>query len=185
MSKLKPCPFCGGKVTLEKYTNPVSYTDSEGKTFWRDEPDGWMIECKNHGWSDDAKGVDVAGDVALYSWGTSEENKRALIEAWNTRAESEQDKCNRERLVQIGEAVVKKEPIHFLTGETYVPERTCKMVPFVEEDDAIFIVNCSECGDAIFARGGEHNCNYCPNCGAEVIGSSKYEQGASSAKVVE
>ena len=48
-------------------------------------------------------------------------------------------------------------------------ERTCKMIPFVEEDDSVFIVNCSECGDAIFARGGEHYCNYCPNCGAKVV----------------
>ena len=48
-------------------------------------------------------------------------------------------------------------------------ERTCKMIPFVEEDGSVFIVNCSECGDAIFARGGEHYCNYCPNCGAKVV----------------
>ena len=48
-------------------------------------------------------------------------------------------------------------------------ERTCKMIPFVEEDDSVFIVNCSECGDAIFARGGEHYCNFCPNCGAKVV----------------
>lgn len=47
-------------------------------------------------------------------------------------------------------------------------ERTCKMIPFVEEDGSVFIVNCSECGDAIFARGGEHYCNFCPNCGAKV-----------------
>ena len=49
------------------------------------------------------------------------------------------------------------------------PERTCKMIPFVEEDDSVFIVNCSECGDAIFARGGEHYCNFCPSCGAKVV----------------
>ena len=49
------------------------------------------------------------------------------------------------------------------------PERTCKMIPFVEEDDSVFIVNCSECGDAIFARGGEHYCNFCPSCGANVV----------------
>ena len=48
-------------------------------------------------------------------------------------------------------------------------ELTCKMIPFVEEDDSVFIVNCSECGDAIFARGGEHYCNFCPNCGAKVV----------------
>ena len=48
-------------------------------------------------------------------------------------------------------------------------ERTCKMIPFVEEDGSVFIVNCSECGDAIFARGGEHYCNFCPNCGAKVV----------------
>lgn len=49
------------------------------------------------------------------------------------------------------------------------PERTCKMIPFAEEDGSIFIVNCSECGDAIFARGGKHDCNYCPSCGAKVV----------------
>lgn len=49
-------------------------------------------------------------------------------------------------------------------------ELTCKMIPFVEEDGSVFIVNCSECGDAIFARGGEHYCNFCPNCGAKVVG---------------
>lgn len=49
------------------------------------------------------------------------------------------------------------------------PELTCKMIPFVEEDGSIFIVNCSECGEAIFARGGKHDCNYCPSCGAKVI----------------
>ena len=48
-------------------------------------------------------------------------------------------------------------------------ELTCKMIPFVEEDDSVFIVNCSECRDAIFARGGEHYCNFCPNCGAKVV----------------
>ena len=48
-------------------------------------------------------------------------------------------------------------------------ERTCKMIPFVEEDGSVFIVNCSECGDAIFARGGEHYCNFCPSCGAKVV----------------
>lgn len=87
--ELLPCPFCGGEVTLEKYTNPTYYTDSEGNTFWRDEPDGFKIECKNHGWSKDAKGVDVAADVALYSWGTSEENKRMIIQAWNNRSEGD------------------------------------------------------------------------------------------------
>ena len=52
-------------------------------------------------------------------------------------------------------------------------ERTCKMIPFVEEDGSVFIVNCSECGDAIFARGGEHYCNFCPNCGAKVIANEQ------------
>lgn len=47
--------------------------------------------------------------------------------------------------------------------------RTCDMVPHVEDDDSIWVVNCSECGDAIFARGGDHRCNYCPNCGARVV----------------
>lgn len=66
-----------------------------------------------------------------------------FIKAWNTRAESEQDKCNRERLVQIGEAVVKKEPIHFLTGETYVLERTCKGCVYEDSPDPYPCCCCS------------------------------------------
>lgn len=49
------------------------------------------------------------------------------------------------------------------------PERTCKMIPLVEKDDSIFFVKCSECREVLFARGGKHNCNYCPNCGAKVV----------------
>ncbi len=85
MSELKPCPFCGGKVSIETYENPMPYTNDTGKTLWRDEPEGYVIECKNHKWSNSKH--PLAGDLALYSWDTSEESKSALIEAWNTRAE--------------------------------------------------------------------------------------------------
>ena len=85
MSELNPCPFCGGEVSIEIYENPMPYTNDTGKTLWRDEPEGYVIECKNHKWSNSKH--PLAGDLALYSWDTSEESKSALIEAWNTRAE--------------------------------------------------------------------------------------------------
>lgn len=85
MSELNPCPFCGGEVSIETYENPMPYTNDTGKTLWRDEPEGYVIECKNHKWSNSKH--PLAGDLALYSWDTSEESKSALIEAWNTRAE--------------------------------------------------------------------------------------------------
>lgn len=85
MSELKPCPFCDGEVSIETYENPMPYTNDTGKTLWRDEPEGYVIECKNHKWSNSKH--PLAGDLALYSWDTSEESKSALIEAWNTRAE--------------------------------------------------------------------------------------------------
>ena len=85
MSELRECPFCGGEVSIETYENPMPYTNDTGKTLWRDEPEGYVIECKNHKWSNSKH--PLAGDLALYSWDTSEESKSALIEAWNTRAE--------------------------------------------------------------------------------------------------
>lgn len=83
-SELKPCPFCNSEVQIETYSIPVSYTDSQGKIFWRDEPDGFVIECKHHGW--DENGV-VAGDISLCSCDTSDDSRNDLIVAWNQRAE--------------------------------------------------------------------------------------------------
>ena len=45
------------------------------------------------------------------------------------------------------------------------PERTCKFIPFIEDDGSVFIENCSECDAAVLSR---CEFNYCPNCGARV-----------------
>lgn len=135
------CPFCG----------------SEKVDCYEAWPHYWACQCDERG-------------ASLAKHGTKEE----AIETWNTRAESEQEKCNRERLVQIGEAVAKKEPIHFLAGETYVPERTCKN----KSRTALRFV-CSRCGESAtvyceedFEDVVNHSSiiNYCPNCGARVVG---------------
>ena len=44
-------------------------------------------------------------------------------------------------------------------------ERTCKFIPFIEDDGSVFIENCSECDAAVLSR---CEFNYCPNCGARV-----------------
>ena len=46
------------------------------------------------------------------------------------------------------------------------PERTCKFIPFIEDDGSVFIENCSECDAAVLSR---CEFNYCPNCGAKVV----------------
>ena len=47
------------------------------------------------------------------------------------------------------------------------PERTRKLIPFIEDDGSVFIENCSECDAAVLSR---CEFNYCPNCGAKVVG---------------
>lgn len=86
MSELKPCPFCGSEVYIEEYTNPFAYTSKNGEIFFRDEPDGYKIECKNHAWKVINKDS-IAADVLLCSFGLGDDAKNALIEAWNTRHE--------------------------------------------------------------------------------------------------
>lgn len=54
---------------------------------------------------------------------------------------------------------------------TYVPERTCRNV-----DDEFPYFKCSECGcNAVVGYGssGDGLPNYCPNCGARVIGANE------------
>lgn len=67
---------------------------------------------------------------------------------------------------------------YFSQSRKYVPERTCKMEK--PKGSMWPIATCSECGEKTV----EGDKRYCPNCGAKCIGSSKYEQGASSDKVV-
>ena len=74
MTKLKPCPFCGGEVTVARYDN-------------------W--------WSVIAKGTDPKTSCRCRVFMESElfhndaEKERAkenLIETWNTRVEGEKEK---------------------------------------------------------------------------------------------
>lgn len=68
------------------------------------------------------------------------------------------------RLFKQGEFAV-------INGKKYVPERTCR-----NEFDRCFAFECSECG--VNVEGGDmlgHNSsegafNFCPNCGAKVVG---------------
>lgn len=59
-------------------------------------------------------------------------------------------------------------------------ERTCEIT--VDDKTAI---NCTLFWCSYCETPSEVWFSYCPHCGAKVIGSSKYEQGASSSKVVE
>lgn len=72
MSELKPCPFCGGEVKLVHDADMMHF----------------VIACDNHDWGRPHEAPDkVAADVLMVSWGDNDEDKRALVEAWNTRWE--------------------------------------------------------------------------------------------------
>lgn len=58
------------------------------------------------------------------------------------------------RLFKQGEFAV-------INGKKYVPERTCKFMPYSEKsDDGI----CSKCGAYMYEQD-----NFCPDCGAKVV----------------
>lgn len=70
--KLLPCPFCGGEVKL----------------IHDDEMGHYIIECNNHAWGNYLETPDmVAADILMVSWRDTDESRRALTEAWNTRYE--------------------------------------------------------------------------------------------------
>lgn len=60
---------------------------------------------------------------------------------------------------------------------TYVPERTCRIVKSVDKNPASYgglVHRCSSCGKAFpkqFFNNGWTRLNYCPTCGARVIGT--------------
>ena len=64
MSKLKPCPFCGGKAELRIHRGDYGYT-----------PDIYIAECKWCG----AKISEVSGNYV--------DLKERVIGKWNTRTE--------------------------------------------------------------------------------------------------
>lgn len=52
-----------------------------------------------------------------------------------------------------------------LDGVRFVREKTCHLIPFVEEDGSVFVCNCSECDAVLLNR---YEASYCPNCGARL-----------------
>ena len=65
---------------------------------------------------------------------------------------------------------------------TYVPERTCRIVKSVDKNPASYgglVHRCSSCGKAFpkqFFSNGWTRLNYCPTCGARVIGTISREE---------
>ena len=72
MNDLKPCPFCGSKVELEK--NPLWYGNGRGyKNCYE-----FVIRCKKCGCR-----VDQPKNDSVYR--SEEKAKKNAIEAWNRR----------------------------------------------------------------------------------------------------
>ena len=77
-SKLKPCPFCGSEVELEKI--PLWYGNGRG---YKDCYE-FKIRCKKCGCR-----VDQPENDSIYR--SEEKAKKNAIEAWNRRAERRTD----------------------------------------------------------------------------------------------
>lgn len=79
---LKPCPFCGNAVYLEK--KPL-WRDCNGSTHGYFGCYEYVIECNN---PECRCNVALKGNNTVYA--KDEEAKQNAIEAWNRRANNEQ-----------------------------------------------------------------------------------------------
>lgn len=69
-AELKPCPFCGGAVELERTTG--SYEKMHGQREW------WGVVCRNT--------INVGGTCAIQQVPSA--SKEAAVERWNRRSTS-------------------------------------------------------------------------------------------------
>lgn len=115
MTKLLPCPFCGGEAELHP-----TYDMDTG------EMDGYFVICRN-------KNCTVWPETDEYL------TEAEAIAAWNTRA-----------------------------------ERTCEMrADGAHCMNGVEFYECRSCGEYACvptAMGKSEPPNYCPNCGAKVVG---------------
>lgn len=143
MAELLPCPFCGS---------------------------GWLYETRRVGYCDDTPTMFCNSCKAVVTWeqveeeGVNDETKAFVREHWNTRVDYrgyEQAAIDAWKCVKAYQ------------------ERTCKNDIDGDEEDFA----CSECRARLYIRlNGDYTMilkdetlvtmpNYCPNCGAKVIGS--------------
>ena len=81
-STLKPCPFCGNWVSLEK--KPLWRTTSDGSTHGYYNSFEYVIQCDN---PDCGCKVNLIANDTIYR--SDEEAKQNAIKAWNRRASDE------------------------------------------------------------------------------------------------
>lgn len=119
-----------------------------GRQTYRKHDGGVWLTTTNH-----KRGCIMRDALAFVAFDTEAE----AIEAWNTRADDYRQAA---------------EYWQRMYEETFA-ERTCELVRQVVElpdslknlDVDISVYECSRCGEPAFS-----NYNYCPNCGAKVVG---------------
>lgn len=175
MTKLKPCPFCGGEATMwdDGIYMPVIDPDTGAVVDCRDEePEGCVIECKNC----------PAQIVENKKTGESEaELEQRAIKAWNRRDGEyimrliDADAAKAELLRMVGDIHGWGEFFDGIRSGYQSAADRLDTMPVVEErkhghwlTKKAWHVECSECHHVL-----EFICDvkkYCPNCGAKMEG---------------
>lgn len=149
MNELKPCPFCGGEAEVRQYISFDETDSGEGM---------YSVGCYTD---------KCMGEYARNFYFSEDE----AIEAWNTRASETQLLAEMQTRVWIAERQRNEAMAALMDEGISVPlYRTCRNTAPVYLD---FL--CSECGCVHYHSdendsGDGNEWNYCPNCGARVLG---------------
>lgn len=124
---------------------------------------GWLYETRRNGYCDETPTMFCNSCKAVVTWeqveeeGVNDETRTFVREHWNTRAQT-----------VFGMTL---DEVRQMMKRDAERERTCRNV-----DDEFPFFKCSECGcNAVVGYGssGDGLPNYCPNCGAKVIGDAE------------
>lgn len=170
MTELKPCPFCGGEAEI------LTAESMHGGYLF-----GIMCnDCCSRGdvYDNEAEAIaawNTRAAMEFDNWFYLPKPREAIAEIAETLNSFDDEKWTVQQFFKVQEQAVinwaKELDEHIIRRicEVWGRERTCKN----EDDDPDAWFKCSECGlhsKLEIMSGGYDIPNYCPNCGAKVVG---------------